>query len=386
MAALGFSPVLIGISFLLMTLFSAFLVFLWGPVGDKFGYKKVLMTVEALFSISAILLALGASDNLPLIVFAAVIGGYGGMGGGGLRGSFGPGMTALVGYLWKNPAERLKKLGTVTFVAGLAGVAGYGFLSAVDSISRSVGMIEAYRLLYFVTFFTGIAGLSLLSLIKEEHHAPRMAKIITKKSGQFVSRIVASNFVNGLGLGMAIPLLPLWFLLAFHYSPTEISIIYILATLTGSVSSYYAQEVSARLGAVRTASMARTLNGIFLISMAFSPLGLVAASIYVIRAIGGGIGAPVRQAVTLGGVRENELGTASSLTGLSVRTSYMSSGAGGYLLTISEGLPLEIGGALQICGGALFYRLLHNQGRMVQSPPGASKVDENKNNDQSLKS
>lgn len=108
MAVLGFSPVVIGISFLLMTLFGSFLVFLWGLVGDRFGYKKVLIFVEALFSCSAIIFAFGQGSNLALILFAAVIGGYGGMGGGGLRGAFGPGMTALVGYLWKEPAERIR--------------------------------------------------------------------------------------------------------------------------------------------------------------------------------------------------------------------------------------------------------------------------------------
>lgn len=383
MAALGFSPVVIGISFLLMTLVSSFLVFLWGPVGDKFGYKRVLMLVEALFSISALILSLGESHSLPVIMFAAVLGGYGGMGGGGLRGAFGPGMTALVGYLWREPTERLRKLGTVTFVAGIAGVAGYGFLSAVDFLSKSFGEIEAYRILYLLTFFTGIGGMLILSLIKEERHAPRKARIITKKSGGFVSRIVASNIVGGLGIGMAIPLLPLWFVLAFKYSATEISVIYILSTLTSAIASYFAQDVSARLGAVRTASLARAFNGLFLVAMAISPLGLVAAFLFVVRSIGGGIGAPVRQAVTLGGVEQNELGAASGLSGLSARASFMSSGAGGYLLTIADGLPLEIGGALQICGGMIFYRLLRNQRRVSDFPRGAdTKLEQVKSDNQ----
>lgn len=375
MTALGFSPVVIGISFLLMTLFSAFLVFLWGPIGDKFGYKKVLIIVELLFSISAIILALAPSQNLILIVFAAVVGGYGGIGGGGIRGAFGPGMTALVAYLWKEPAMRLKKLGTVTFVAGIAGVAGYGFLASVDFLSRIVGEIAAYRALYLLTFFTGVGGISILMLIREEHHEPRKARIITKKSGKFVSRVIASNVVNGLGIGMAIPLLPLWFALAFKYSATEISIIYICSTIASAIASYFAQAISVRLGAVRTASMTRVLNGIFLISMAVSPFGIVAASLFVVRSIGGGIGAPVRQAVTLAGVENNELGAASSLSGLSVRASFMSSGVGGILLTIAEGLPLEIGGILQICGGTLFYRLLRNEQRLSEHPVEAQKYD-----------
>jgi MFS family permease len=359
MAALGFSPLVIGVSFMLMTLFGSFLIFLWGPVGDRLGYKTILIIVEVLFSCSAIIFALGNS-NLTLILFAAVIGGYGGMGGGGLRGAFGPGMTALVGYLWKDSAERIRKLGTITFVAGLAGIAGYGFLSIVDFVSRSVGEIEAFKILYLMTFFTGVGSILLLSFIKEQHHAPSKARIISKKSGKFVSRIVVSNIVNGLGIGIAIPLLPLWFKLAFKYSTTDISIIYISSTVAAAVASYFAHHVSSHLGAVRSASITRALNGALLVSMALSPFGVVAASLYVLRSISAGIGAPIRQAVTLGGVEETELGAASSLTALSVRASFMSSGFGGYLLSLSENLPLEVGGTLQIFGGAIFYRLLQN--------------------------
>ena len=366
MAALGFSPFLIGISFLLMTLFGSFLVLLWGLLGDRFGYKKVLIVVEALFSCSAIIFALG-QNTLTLILLAAVLGGYGGMGGGGLRGAFGPGMTALVGYLWRDPGERIRRLGTITFVAGLAGTAGYGLLAAEDSLSSFIGIVNAFKTLYFLTFFTGVGAIVLLSFIKEQRHAPRKARIITRKSGKFVSRIVASNVVNGLGIGMAIPLLPLWFLLAFKYTTTDISIIYVSSAAAGAVASYFAHDVSSRLGAVRSASLTRILNGLFMVTMAFSPLGLLAAVLYVLRSISSGIGAPIRQAVTLGGVEETELGAASSLTGLSIRASFMSSGIGGYLLTLSEGLPLEVGGALQICGGAIFYRLLHRSGREIKS-------------------
>ncbi len=360
MAALGFSPTVIGISFLLMTLAGAFLVLIWGLVGDRFGYKKVLIMVELLFASSAILLAFGDTKDLVIILLAAVMGGYGGMGGGGLRGAFGPGMSALVGYLWRNPAERIRKLGTVTFVAGLAGIAGYALLSVEDFASATLGEVGAFRLLYLVTFFTGIAGIMLLTFLKEPHHLPRKAKIITYDSGKFVSKIVVSNIVNGFGIGLAIPLLPLWFLLAFKYTATDISIIYISSAAASATASYFARHVSGRLGAVRSASLARIFNGLFLLGMAFSPFGVFAAALYVIRSISGGFGAPIRQAVTLGGVQETEFGAASSLSGVSVRAAFVSSGLGGYLMTVSEGLPLEVGALFQICGGVIFYRLLHN--------------------------
>jgi MFS family permease len=372
MAALGFSVVVIGISFLLMTVFGSLLVFLWGPLGDRYGYAGVMMAVEVLFVASAVIFSLSPAGILPIILFAAVIGGYGGMGGGGLRGAFGPGMTALVGYLWRGPDERVRRLGTVTFVAGLAGTAGYALLSAQSALSAVLGEAGAFRAVYILTAFTGLGAIVLLGLIREPRHARKKERMITREGGRFVSRIVISNVVNGAGIGLAIPLLPLWFRLAFGYSNAEISAIYVVSAIAGAAASYFAHEVSSRLGAVRSAAVARVTNGLLLVTMAFAPLGILAASLYFLRAVSAGVGAPIRQAVTMGGVQDTELGTATSLTGLAQRASFASSGLGGYLLTLSEGLPLEFGGVLQVCGGALFYGLLRRSKGAEAPPPGGT--------------
>ncbi|HVB95877.1 MAG TPA: MFS transporter [Nitrososphaerales archaeon] len=369
MAALGFSVVVIGVSFLLMTVFGSLLVFLWGPLGDRYGYARVMMAVEALFVVSALVFSLSPSGILPIILFAAVIGGYGGMGGGGLRGAFGPGMTALVGYLWRGSDERVRRLGTITFVAGLAGTAGYALLSAQSALSVFFGDVGAFRAFYVLTAVTGLGAIVLISLIREPRHARKKERVITREGGRFVSRIVLSNVVNGAGIGLAIPLLPLWFRLAFGYSNAEISVIYVASAVVGAVASYFAHEVSSRFGAVLSASAARVTNGLLLVSMAFAPLGILAASLYCLRAVSAGVSAPIRQAVTMGGVQDSELGTATSLTGLAQRASFASSGLGGYLLTLSEGLPLEFGGVLQVCGGALFYGLLRRSRGQEASRP-----------------
>ena len=367
MTALGYTPVLIGVSFLLMTVLGSFLVFLWGPLGDKFGYAKVMILLEALFATSALIFAFSPTAVLPVIVFAAVIGGYGGGGGGGLRGTFGPGITALVGYLWRGTEERIRRLGTITFVAGISGTVGYALLYLQSVLSVRFGDIGAFKMVYFWTALTGLGALALLCLIKEPKHAKRSAKVITRESGTFVSKVALSNVVNGFGIGLAIPLLPLWFGLAFSYNNAEISVIYVVSAVVGGIASYFSHEVSSRLGAIRSASAARGASGILLVAMAFVPIGTVAALLYCLRAACGGVSAPVRQAVTLGGVQETDLGAASSLAGLAQRASFTSSGLGGYLLSLYEGLPLEVGGLLQLAGGFLFFGLLRGSSARQES-------------------
>jgi MFS family permease len=362
MLKLGFSTVLIGLTFSLMTVVGSALVFGWGLLGDRFGYKKVVILVELLFAASALILSL-TSGSLPLIVLAAVIGGYGGMGAGGLRGAFGPGLTALVGSIWKEPEERVRKLGSIMFVAGIAGIVGYGFLGVQGwlSTAKILGELESFRAIYLLTFFAALVGVVSLIGVSEAPHPKKEARILTNESRKFVSKVVASNVVNAAGIGIVIPLLPLWFLTRFGYDSTVISLIYAVSSAISAVSSYYSHVLTARIRTVSAASLTRALNGAFLIAMAFSPIGAIAAALYLIRGLSSGLGAPIRQSIMISGVSESEMGTASSLSGVSTRLSFLSSGLGGYLLAVAENSPLLVGGILQLFGGALFYRLLHNR-------------------------
>ena len=365
MAALGFSPVTIGLSFVLMTLGGTGLVFVWGILGDRVGYKKVLIVVDVLFAGSCLILAM--STSLIPVVTAAVIGGYGGQGGGGLRGAFGPGLSAFVGSVWKGAYERTKTIGTITFVGGIAGLAGYAVLAWVGLRVPALGDVGAYQDAYILLLGTTAASVAALLLTKEGVHPPRTARILTKEGQKFIGKVVVSNVFNGLGLGLAIPLLPLWFSLKFGFGAETIALIFGASAVFSSVASYFSHVVAVRLGNVSTAAVTRAVNGALLVAMAFAPWGLVAGAIYVVRGISGGLGAPARTSVTLGGVAGSEMGAATSISGVSMRASFMSSGVAGYLLTVAENAPLGIGGALQIVGGALYYRLLRGMSGSPES-------------------
>lgn len=356
MAALGFSPVTIGLSFVLMTLAETALVFLWGVLGDRVGYKKILIVVEVLFGVSCLMLATGT--GLVTVVIAAMLGGYGGQGGGGLRGAFGPGLSAFIGSVWKGANERTRIIGSVTFVGGIAGLAGYAVLAWVGLRVPVLGDVKAYQEAYVVLLATTVADVAALLLTKEGAHPPRTAKILTREGQKFIGKIVVSNAFSGLGIGLAIPLLPLWFALRFGYGAETIALIFGGSTVFSSIASYFSHSVALKLGNVNTGAVTRALNGALLVVMAFTPWGLAAGAIYMARGFSGGLGVPARTSVTLGGVAGSEMGAATSISGVSMRATLMSSGIAGYLLTVAENLPLGLGGALQIVGGALYYRLL----------------------------
>ncbi|WP_016732522.1 MFS transporter [Saccharolobus islandicus] len=350
LSAIGVKPEIIGIIFLGAIGFSSALNLALGMIGDRTGYKKVLIFIEILASIASILLAL--SINQILIFAALIIGGVGGA-AGGIRGVFSPGLTALVASNWNDEKERVRRLSFLMSASSLSGIGGSILLSLRSYISNSV---DGYRMLYFISFVLLLASAISLLFVKEVTRPKKTSKVMKKSSMKFISKVVVSNSITGFGLGIAIPLLPLWYNLAFHANSFEIGLIFTISYLTTAIGSLLSNKI--RFDPLKVASITRILNGVFLIAMALSPWLPLAAGLYIARGLNAGVGAPNRSAVNVRGVSAEDFGTASSFQGLATRLSQMSSAISGYLLDVSYSLPLEIGGLLQTVGGYLYMKLL----------------------------
>ena len=62
--------------------------------------------------------------------------------------------------------------------------------------------------------------------------------------------------------------------------------------------------------------------------------------------------------MNLRGINNEDYGTASSVMGVANRLSQTSSGLSGYLMDVSLPAPVFIGGAAQLIGGILYFKLL----------------------------
>lgn len=362
LSTLGLSPVIIGLVFLGMTGYIAGFSLSLGMLGDRIGYKKSLILGDLVPAIALILLI--STRNPVIVISSAIVTGLGGT-AGGARGAFSPGLTALIARNWREDQERVKRMGRLTSVSALAGAGGGILLSFHDYLP--FGNVNDFRFLFAVA--SGLLFASALCILRvEERKGERKgSRFMRKGSLKYVSKIIASNTLSGAGVGLAIPLLPLWFSLRFHASPLVIGAIFTGASLSTSLGSYMATRISGN--ALNLASLTRIMNGGFLIAMAVSPFLPLAGALYVIRGFNAGVGMPNRTAVNVRGVSEDDFGTASSLQGVATRLSQMSSGASGYLLEESFALPLEIGGVAQTLGGILYYALLKEREERKEERP-----------------
>ena len=69
---------------------------------------------------------------------------------------------------------------------------------------------------------------------------------------------------------------------------------------------------------------------------------------------------PMRTAINVRGIGNEDYGTASSLQGIATRGSQTTSGISGYLMDTYIASPLLVGGALQIVGSMIYYRVIRN--------------------------
>ena len=361
----------IGLIYLGIMVFSSVLSLSLGVMGDRIGFRKTLMISELPPILGLFILWL--TTNVYLITFAVIIGGIGGL-AGGLRGSFSPGLSAFTANNYKDEKERVKKLSLLNRTSSIGSIIGAILLMSHSLLQSFFGGVYAYRILFLFAAILMLFSLISLYFVQENARPKKSTRVMKKESSRYVLRIAALNALNGSGLGISLPLLPLLFSLAFGLpkdtTALYIGLIYIPSYIATALGSHIAHKVHFKSGILAIASRTRMLGGLLLIAMgivfamqytkifAFLPLLGIAALLYSIRSFNAGIGSPSVITVNIKGVHVEDYGTASSIQGLSGTISQSSIGAGGYLIEYALPLPLFVGGALQLASGFLYPKLL----------------------------
>ncbi|MEM0140377.1 MAG: MFS transporter [Ferroplasma sp.] len=366
---LHFSLIFISLLYIPIILFNVVLVLILGRLGDKIGYSKILIIGE-IFPVFGILL-LTVSTNIYFIAAGAIIAGITG-GAGGMRGAFSPGMTAFVANNYPDEHERVDRLSLLTATAAFFSIFGGIFMALYSIVSNVIGVISFYRLFFIVSFILVLISLISLTQLHEYRRPKKTTRVMKKESFRYLIRIILPNSVNAAAIGIAMPLLPLFFELKFHIDPGIVGDIYTIAYASTAIGSFASgRYINGRVDSLKMASIAHVLQGALFILIAFTPFLFLAVFIYIGRMAVAGIGSPMRGAINVRGINKEDYGTSTSIQGVSGRGSQLTTGASGYLMDINFAFPLLIGGSLQAVGGVLYYVLVKSW------HPGLSKADSN---------
>ncbi|MDE1767859.1 MAG: MFS transporter [Candidatus Micrarchaeota archaeon] len=357
LAALHVGIIEIGIVSALAMLFMVFLTLVLGLVGDRHGYKTELLCAEFIALAGALII--GVSSAPVYIMAGMVIAGLGG-GAGGMRGAFSPGTNAFIANNYSDQKDRIRRYSHITLVGSVASIGGSILFASVSPLSGFVGLMNSYRILFIISAVMLVASLSSITMLTEERRPHKTTMVMKRSSINYSARVIAANILGGMGVGLVIPLLPLWLALSYEATSLDIGIVFTALYLAVALGSYLSSRVAHKMDMLNVAAYTRLLSGALLFAMAFSPTLIAAALLYILRGMLAGFGSPSRTAVNVRGIDAEDYGAATSVQGIAARAGQLSSGLSGYLMDYSLPLPIFIGGALQLASG-VSYKLLFNK-------------------------
>ncbi|MGD0804694.1 MAG: MFS transporter, partial [Candidatus Bathyarchaeia archaeon] len=260
LSKIGVSPVLIGLTFMGIILFSAIRSLIEGVIADRLGRKPVLIFIAGSLVIGGAIFV--ATTNITILLIAAVLFTVGG------SITYTPAEIALLGDKVSDENRTMAYSINAT-LATAASILG-SFAGAIPEALQRLGLPEilAYQQIFVIFAVVGVICIILFALIKEvkpEHipidfSSPTEQDISERKFLLKWSSVVALDEIGGSFNN----LLSYWFYLRFRVGPAEIGLITGLGNLISTVSYALGLKMAKRFGTIRATVMSRV--PIFLIN------------------------------------------------------------------------------------------------------------------------
>jgi MFS family permease len=358
----GLEPALIGLLYSLSGLVTAILVAFSGTLADRFGRRGFLLWGTALPILSY---AIFATTTEPAwLVVASLIGGV-----GLANGAAGALTAASFDALLAEHTLPRVRTGVFAWAQALWSLAlGLGSLMAglpelVRQVWPTIGDLDAYRPPFgLVIVLAAAATVTLLPM----HEGPAAASTrdsmkshgwFPRRSMGVIVRYGTALGLFGLGLGVAVQLLPLWFKLRFGADEAVLGPWYAAAQVLSLASVVVSPWLDRRLGSGLGVLVVHVLGSLCLVVIAlFAPIFEVAAVAFVLRNILANFGWPLQQALLMTSVVPEERATAAGV-GFSIWGLANAAGpvlAGAMIQNGSLALPLLLGACGYALGGVAF--------------------------------
>jgi MFS family permease len=330
--ALGWNSFHIGLILSFAGLFGSALSLAIGITSDYLHRKPFLIIYECMVFICSIAAFLTSQSVILTIVIIAA--GFG-RGAGGAAGPFSP-----VEQAWLAEEIPAVKRGLVYSLNTAFGFLGMGigslfamlpaFLSSWIGKGNSAATIQtiAYRPLFLIVACAAVVNLLLIFKAQENYHGRKQKiaskeihaeKRIRKQENKMLTGLVILNSFNGLAIGLTGPLISFWFAIKFEVGPASIAPVMAAAFFTAGVSSLLTGKLSQKIGIVQSVVWARFFGLILLIMLPLAPFFWLASLIYLLRSAFNRGTAGARQALTIGLVRDERRGLATSLNAVSMQ-------------------------------------------------------------------
>ncbi len=277
---LGYKQDFIGVMAAIPPLVTALLAVPAGMLGDSLGHRRTLIIGIALSGLGALGLVIFTQSEL--LVFSI---GVLGLGGALLQ------VVSAPFMIEESQEHERTHLFSVQFaLQTLSGFFGSFVGGALPPLfARGLAVAESTAIVYRWTLGVGVAlvGLSIVPLVRmrpvfqEGSHA-RLRWNLKTPAG-LVFKLIVPNMVLGLGAGLFIPFMNVFFKLQFNAPDALLGTLFALGAAGMGIASLAGPPLAQRLGKVRMIVWTQALSIPFLLMMAFVPVLWVVALAFVMR-------------------------------------------------------------------------------------------------------
>ena len=268
-------------------------------------------------------------------------------------------------YMRNSTMKERTHLFSVSFgmmiMAGMAGSITSGQLVTVIAEHYN-DIVLGYR----YTLYAGI-GLSMMALLpfflikaskpSDEENKINISLQQFKERGGFYFKITISNFLVGLGAGLIIPFLNLYFRDRFHLGADTIGLYYFFVSFAMLAGSLAGPVLARRFGLVRTVVMTQIISIPFMFILSYSYILYLAVAAFIIRAGFMNLGVPIVTNLGMELAEQKEQGLVNALLMVSWTSSWMISAAVGGKLIDEFGytFTMNITISLYVISTIIFY-------------------------------
>lgn len=282
-----------------------------GPLSDRIGRRALLIGFELAQTVTAA--AAFWHPSLAVLALASFVGQYG-RGANGVAGPFGP-----VEQAWLAALGGQRRGGQTFSINAAMGFLGMGAGAIMAMLPAAWGVAAQGQ--FLVVAMGGFVCAAILVTVPDPRlpPPPEVPAGVVRQENRMLRRLALANALQGAGVGLAGPLLAYWFAVRFGATPALIGPVMAAGFIVTAATTFVTGSLATRFGIVRTVVISRVLGVAMLVALPFAHNFLLAAALYLARALfnRGTVGA--RSAFTMGLVRPERRGFAASVNAISMQ-------------------------------------------------------------------
>ncbi len=273
-------------------------------------------------------------------------------------------------YMRNSSSKERTHLFSVSFgmmiMAGMLGSAGSGQLVKIIG-NHFDNILLGYQYTLYIGILFSFLALIPFSIIKAsapsaEENKINLTMIQFKKRGSFYFKITIANFLVGLGAGLIIPFLNLYFSDRFNQGADSIGMFYFFVSFSMLAGSLAGPIMARKFGLVRAVVITQLLSIPFMFILSYSYFLPLVVGAFILRAGFMNLGVPIVTNLGMELAEKKEQGLVNALLMVSWTSSWMISAAVGGQLIDSYGytFTIDITIVLYLLSTLTFYSFFKN--------------------------